>query len=975
MMESVLRHIVEISLSAGVVIALLLLFSTRLNRTFIAKWKYWIWLLLAVRLLIPFNAVLPEAPVRLTMPERAVMPAQFQMAQEQMSVTTPAAPAQATPPQEAGGMPAWTRTELLAVLWLTGAACFLFYHLFSYLHCKRRYLRWSKPISDRRVLAMVDQLTVEMEIRQAVAPLVCDQASSFMMIGFFRHYLLLPRENLPGADLYYILKHELVHLKRGDVWYKLVLLVASAVHWFNPAVHLMFREAAKDLELACDDEVVRGLPAGHARAYSESLLAEAHRGQMRGTALSTYFRGSTKTLSERFRNLLGAHPRRRGFAAGGLVILCTALAGVVVACTSAAIPDLGDLDALTRQYLLSPFMATMLNEDWDDPEELDPESFVYYYASYALIRGDDTSGWHGSQEYNALIPAEELEPGVQAHFDVTTEFLRSSDAYIADENAYDFGGLGGAAEAYVTRAARKSDRVELRYDKIDALGNPLGSGALTVRFTGDSYRYTACRYEEAASYTLTFPSADNIVVTDNAVVMLSGGQVSQGHSPDAMTEYDGGDLDSIKGFYMDEALPELGAQGSEILENDTWVFEGNDKDNKPLRIDVTPFDEQYIIHIVFDKDEVKKIAPFGPIVEAVPKNLYDLQLVSRAYVWPLIHCARVAGYSWNSPAEIDADDLINICAYNNLLELPVEPADRTIFQGAEYVEHEAPAAQVESALRKHFDVSADYLKTASQYHPETDTYTMYNGWGGGWAYMATAAKREGDRIVINVGISNPDNDEIIPCSVLTVEVKDSVLKFISNQAVERTETASGASRSDAEIISLADSLMRQGNEIFWWYHSDYPDTLDLDTDEGNWIQGDWQTYAKVGRFATMAELKRATEAVFTREFCESHFYDKVNDNQKFHEIDGVLYHNLQSGGMGWIFGLPKEYSVKTAENDTIVLNAICDGLDNRPGNDGETEYEFEIMLTKIDGEWRLNSWYTYNPHGWDSVEISPRDPA
>lgn len=231
MMESVLRHIVEISLSAGVVIALLLLFSTRLNRTFIAKWKYWIWLLLAVRLLIPFNAVLPEAPVRLTMPERAVMPAQFQMAQEQMSVTTPAAPAQATPPQEAGGMPAWTRTELLAVLWLTGAACFLFYHLFSYLHCKRRYLRWSKPISDRRVLAMVDQLTVEMEIRQAVAPLVCDQASSFMMIGFFRHYLLLPRENLPGADLYYILKHELVHLKRGDVWYKLVLLVASAVHW------------------------------------------------------------------------------------------------------------------------------------------------------------------------------------------------------------------------------------------------------------------------------------------------------------------------------------------------------------------------------------------------------------------------------------------------------------------------------------------------------------------------------------------------------------------------------------------------------------------------------------------------------------------------------------------------------------------------------------------------------------------------
>jgi hypothetical protein len=186
-------------------------------------------------------------------------------------------------------------------------------------------------------------------------------------------------------------------------------------------------------------------------------------------------------------------------------------------------------------------------------------------------------------------------------------------------------------------------------------------------------------------------------------------------------------------------------------------------------------------------------------------------------------------------------------------------------------------------------------------------------------------------------------------------------------------TLPASTLSDAEIIKMANNLMQEGQTVFWWYFSDYPDGLDLDRDENNWIQGDWQEYAKVGRFGTMAELKAATENVFTFDFCEAHFYDKINDNQKFHEIDGVLYHNLQSGGMGWIFALPKEYIVKTVESETIVLNAICDGLDARSGADGGTEYEFDVTLKNIDGAWRLNNWYDYSPEGWDAVEILYRD--
>ena len=55
MLENIFMSWLEISVTTGVLIIVLLLFSTRINKLFIAKWKYWIWLLLAIRLLIPFN--------------------------------------------------------------------------------------------------------------------------------------------------------------------------------------------------------------------------------------------------------------------------------------------------------------------------------------------------------------------------------------------------------------------------------------------------------------------------------------------------------------------------------------------------------------------------------------------------------------------------------------------------------------------------------------------------------------------------------------------------------------------------------------------------------------------------------------------------------------------------------------------------------------------------------------------------------
>ena len=89
--------------------------------------------------------------------------------------------------------------------------------------------------------------------------------------------------------------------EKSDGLYKALLLLTNAVHWFNPLVWWMVREASRNLELCCDDEVVRAKDAGFRRRYGEILLHTA--AGCRAPALSTYFGGGKKLLKGRLANL------------------------------------------------------------------------------------------------------------------------------------------------------------------------------------------------------------------------------------------------------------------------------------------------------------------------------------------------------------------------------------------------------------------------------------------------------------------------------------------------------------------------------------------------------------------------------------------------------------------------------------------------------------------------------------------------
>ena len=90
----------------------------------------------------------------------------------------------------------------------------------------------------------------------------------------------MPYIEYTNDELELIFKHELTHLKRFDIWYKLLLVASNTVHWFNPFVYIMRKLANRDIEYTCDDIVTRNLSLSQRKEYSRVILKTMERGGM-----------------------------------------------------------------------------------------------------------------------------------------------------------------------------------------------------------------------------------------------------------------------------------------------------------------------------------------------------------------------------------------------------------------------------------------------------------------------------------------------------------------------------------------------------------------------------------------------------------------------------------------------------------------------------------------------------------------------
>lgn len=344
MLTNLFLSVLEISLSASLVIAVLLILSPILNKRYASKWNYWIWIFLALRLVIPFHGILGQPVTALFQTNRRSpsvsevsekIPPEASPGEEALSPMVVELPPQMTAPilprTDEGNIPV-TLLDLAAFLWLFGCLCFLSLHLISYLHYKKWLLKKGSPLKDKKIWEQLLALEQELQM-DMVNVIVSSRASSPMLIGFREPVLVLPKQTYPGEELFFILKHELIHLKRRDIYGKLLFVIANGIHWFNPLIWLMQREAAMDMELSCDEKVVEGADFTERKAYTETLFSVLHKRHIRKTPLSTQFYGGKDIMKKRFQNIL----RKRGKKNGAGLLLCaicfTFIFGALIGCS------------------------------------------------------------------------------------------------------------------------------------------------------------------------------------------------------------------------------------------------------------------------------------------------------------------------------------------------------------------------------------------------------------------------------------------------------------------------------------------------------------------------------------------------------------------------------------------------------------------------------------------------------------------
>lgn len=236
-MREFLSGLFEVSLTMGAVTALLLILSPVWKRRFRPQWRCWAWLLVALRLAVPFNVSLPRAPVVLEAPAPAAVSAAWVeeggfQGVELTARTLP--PGEAAPEAVERGL-SLTTAELAFAVWAAVAAGVLAGRLLWYAAFRRRTARWCTPAGAY----------------EGVPVYACALLSSPALTGLLRPRILLP-EGVEEERRAFALAHEAMHARRRDLWRKALLLWVCALHWFNPLVWLLRRAAERDMEIACD---------------------------------------------------------------------------------------------------------------------------------------------------------------------------------------------------------------------------------------------------------------------------------------------------------------------------------------------------------------------------------------------------------------------------------------------------------------------------------------------------------------------------------------------------------------------------------------------------------------------------------------------------------------------------------------------------------------------------------------------------
>lgn len=223
--------------------------------------------------------------------------------------------------------------EMLVRIWLFGCGIAFCYMIVSYFIFYRRSRKGLSRIRDKELYQRLAAIQKE-QIGKACIPVYTGQAvKSPMLIGILRPRLLLPaaRKKWNDRELELMMAHELCHYRQKDLVLKFMMMTVCCIHWFNPAVYLMKKQFFYEIELACDENVLRKCGGKERELYAQMILSFAG-SRRENAAFSTGMWENKKRMKNRLAYMLDERRRKKGVVSIVITVMAVLLTGLVVSC-------------------------------------------------------------------------------------------------------------------------------------------------------------------------------------------------------------------------------------------------------------------------------------------------------------------------------------------------------------------------------------------------------------------------------------------------------------------------------------------------------------------------------------------------------------------------------------------------------------------------------------------------------------------
>lgn len=206
----------------------------------------------------------------------------------------------------------------LAIVWLSGACVLLLRKLIAYLRITRTFAGYAEMKMTDRERAFVDSLREEYGVRRRVSFIPAQNGEPTFTFGIHRPIIICGRET-ESREAEILARHEMVHIKRLDVLWKILIEFTTFLHWWNPFLWKLYRDFEAVCECSCDETVMSGKTEGEVKEYLRLMIEEAREKKPEENAVRWKFGfgSNTKDIRERMDNLMRKNKWNR-YVAGAL---------------------------------------------------------------------------------------------------------------------------------------------------------------------------------------------------------------------------------------------------------------------------------------------------------------------------------------------------------------------------------------------------------------------------------------------------------------------------------------------------------------------------------------------------------------------------------------------------------------------------------------------------------------------------------